>query len=54
LHCNSGCRIEGKNLAYKGLTYLKLAIENDFNYVIFDFAGCGLSGGDYVSLGKSR
>jgi len=36
---------------YIGLTYLRLAIENDFNYLIFDFSGSGLSEGNYISLG---
>lgn len=44
LHCNSGCRIEG-------LAYMKMAISHGFSYLIFDFAGSGLSEGNYVSLG---
>lgn len=43
LHCNSGCRIEGRFDSYLGLSYLKLALEHDFNYVVFDFSGSGLS-----------
>jgi hypothetical protein len=29
-----------------------MAIANQFSYVVFDFAGSGLSEGKYVSLGK--
>lgn len=36
---------------YPGLAYLKLALQNDFSYVIFDFSGSGISEGRYVSLG---
>jgi alpha/beta superfamily hydrolase len=39
-------------LYYSGLAYLRLAIENGFNYLLFDFSGSGLSEGKYVSLGK--
>ena len=28
---------------YLGLAYMKMAIENGFNYVTFDFTGSGLS-----------
>lgn len=31
---------------------MKLALNNQFSYVIFDFAGSGLSEGKYVSLGN--
>jgi hypothetical protein len=31
---------------------MKMAIMNLFSYVIFDFAGSGLSEGKYVSLGN--
>lgn len=31
---------------------MKMAIANGFSYVIFDFAGSGLSEGKYVSLGN--
>lgn len=30
---------------------MKLAILNGFSYVVFDFAGSGVSQGKYVSLG---
>jgi hypothetical protein len=36
LHCNSGCRIEG-------LAYLRLALEQNFSYLVFDFSGSGMS-----------
>jgi hypothetical protein len=52
LHCNSGCRLEGKRWITSGFTYLKLAIEHDFSYLLFDFSGSGLSEGKYVSLGR--
>lgn len=30
---------------------MKMAIENGFNYVTFDFTGSGMSDGKFVSLG---
>ena len=51
LHCNSGSRVEGNCFYIKGLSYLKMAIQNDFAYVVFDFTGSGLSDGKHVSLG---
>lgn len=54
LHCNSGCRIEGIFYFDIGLCYLRLAIENDFGYLLFDFSGSGLSEGRYVSLGMDH
>ena len=51
LHCNSGCRIEGKINNMIGLNYLSFAIKNDLSYVIFDFAGSGNSEGKFISLG---
>ena len=44
LHGNSSSRLEG----------LKIATElfrRGINLFVFDFAGCGLSEGDYISLG---
>jgi hypothetical protein len=32
---------------------MRMAIDNLFSYVVFDFAGSGLSEGKYVSLGIS-
>ncbi len=43
LHCNSGCRVEGKLLNDIALAYLRVALEHDFHYLTFDFAGSGLS-----------
>jgi len=34
-----------------GLSYLHKAIQLDFIYVVFDFAGSGVSDGKYISLG---
>ena len=44
LHGNSSSRLEG-------LGNLKLLLNMDINLFVFDFPGCGLSGGDYISLG---
>lgn len=41
-------------ISHIGLSYLKLAIEHEFNYVLFDFSGSGLSEGRYISLGRYR
>ena len=38
-------------MQYVGLAYLRLALENEFNYLVFDFSGSGLSDGKFVSLG---
>ena len=44
LHGNSSSRMEGKKL-------VEFLFDYDINTFIFDFAGCGLSEGDYISLG---
>ena len=44
LHGNSSSRIEG-------LTMAKVLLKKDINLFVFDFAGSGLSEGEYVSLG---
>ena len=44
LHGNSSSRLEGMN-------NLKLLLNLDINLFVFDFPGCGLSEGDYISLG---
>ena len=44
MHCNSGSRIEG-------LAYLRSVSEHGLPFVIFDFAGSGISEGDFVTLG---
>ena len=44
LHGNSSSRIEGMNL-------LKEILKRDINLFVIDFPGCGLSGGEYISLG---
>ena len=44
LHGNSSSRLEG-------LRMLHLLIKLDINLFVFDFAGSGLSGGEYISLG---
>ena len=44
LHGNSSSRLEG-------LGNLKLLLNLDINLFVFDFPGCGLSEGDYISLG---
>ena len=44
LHCNATSRIEALEL----LPYL---VECDIHLFCFDFSGCGLSEGEYVSLG---
>ena len=45
-HCNSGSRVEGISVA-------KSVLEAGIPFLVFDFSGSGLSGGDYVTLGKS-
>ena len=44
LHGNAGSRIDS-------LKYLRPILENDINLFTFDFAGCGLSEGEFISLG---
>ena len=44
LHGNSSSRLEG-------LGNLKLLLDLNINLFVFDFPGCGLSGGEYISLG---
>ena len=44
LHGNSSSRIEG-------LGYAKILLKRNINLFVFDFAGSGMSEGDYVSLG---
>lgn len=43
-HSQSGNRMEGAEL-------LDLCAKYKWNLLVFDFAGCGISGGQYVSLG---
>lgn len=43
-HSQSGCRIEGAFLQ-------EFCIENGLGLCLFDFAGCGKSQGEYVTLG---
>ena len=44
LHGNSSSRLEGIGM-------LKEILRRDINLFVFDFPGCGLSEGDYISLG---
>ena len=44
LHGNSSSRLEGLRMA-------KVLLKNDINLFVFDFAGCGLSEGEYITLG---
>ena len=44
LHGNSSSRIEGLNM-------VKVLLKRDINLFVFDFAGSGLSEGEYISLG---
>ena len=44
LHANASSRIEGLNTQ-------KYLLKHDINLCIFDFEGCGLSEGEYISLG---
>jgi fermentation-respiration switch protein FrsA (DUF1100 family) len=44
LHGNSSSRLEGLRMA-------KLLLKNDINIFVFDFAGSGLSEGEYITLG---
>ena len=44
LHGNSSCRLEGLRMAPE-------LLKRDINVFVFDFAGCGMSEGEYISLG---
>lgn len=44
LHGNSSSRIEG-------LSLIEFLIPFDISLILIDFAGCGISEGDYISLG---
>jgi dipeptidyl aminopeptidase/acylaminoacyl peptidase len=44
LHGNSSSRIEGLNMAAE-------LLKRDINLFVLDFAGCGMSEGEYISLG---
>ena len=44
LHGNSSSRLEGLKIAPE-------LLKRDINLFVFDFAGCGLSEGEYISLG---
>ena len=44
LHGNAGSRVDS-------LKYLRAILEKGINLFCFDFAGCGLSEGEYISLG---
>ena len=44
LHGNSSSRLEG-------LANLKILLNHNINLFVFDFPGCGLSEGEYISLG---
>ena len=44
LHGNSSSRVEGSNMA-------PCLLKRNINIFIFDFAGCGKSEGEYISLG---
>ena len=44
LHGNAGSRVDS-------LKYLRAILEHGINLFCFDFAGCGLSEGEYISLG---
>jgi alpha-beta hydrolase superfamily lysophospholipase len=43
-HGNSSCRLEA-------LDYVHLLLGANITLLCFDFPGCGLSGGEYISLG---
>ena len=47
LHGNSGSRLSGKYLV-KYLLPLKIGV------LTFDFAGCGMSEGTFITLGKNE
>jgi len=44
LHGNSSSRVEGMRVAHE-------LLRRDINILVFDFAGCGHSEGEYISLG---
>jgi len=44
LHGNSSSRLEGLRMAPE-------LMKRNINIFVFDFAGCGMSEGDYISLG---
>jgi alpha/beta superfamily hydrolase len=44
LHGNSSSRLEGLKIATE-------LLKRGINLFVFDFAGCGLSEGEYISLG---
>ena len=44
LHGNSSSRLEGLRIAPE-------LLKRNINLFVFDFAGCGLSEGDFISLG---
>lgn len=44
LHGNASCRLEGLN-------YIDLLANSDINLCVLDFAGCGLSEGEYITMG---
>lgn len=44
LHGNSSCRLEGLKVAPE-------LLKRNINIFVFDFAGCGMSEGEYISLG---
>lgn len=44
LHGNSSSRLEGLKIATE-------LLKRDINIFVFDFAGCGLSEGEFISLG---
>jgi hypothetical protein len=44
LHCNAGCRVES-------LPYIDHLIPRNISLCTFDFGACGMSEGEYISLG---
>ena len=47
LHGNSSSRVEGLKIATE-------LFKRNINLFVYDFAGCGQSEGDYISLGKIK